>query len=48
MYYNVIRGDKSMAKKRKKKLKINYQKLVAVFLLIIMLLSFGASLIMQF
>ena len=34
-----------MAKKRNKKNKINIQQIVAIFLLIIMLLSFGASLI---
>ena len=36
-----------MAKKRKKR-KINYQKLIALFLLLIMLLSYGASLLFQF
>ena len=37
-----------MAKKGKKKIKINYQRMLAIFLLIVMLLSFGASLISMF
>lgn len=37
-----------MANKEKKKKKINYQRLVAIFLILVMLLSFGASLIMLF
>ena len=37
-----------MAKKTKKRKEINVQRLEAIFLLIIMILSFGASLIIRF
>lgn len=37
-----------MAKKENKKKKINYERLLAIFLILVMLLSFGASLIMLF